>query len=577
MLSKRWEVAPPLPTDQLDFLPGYSDILKRIVYNRGFTNYDSAIRFLNPLSTNWNDPSNLLGISQAVERIQWGIQKGEKIAVYGDYDADGVTATALLTQLLRSLGADVMSYIPNRFDEGYGLNVDALDNLNENDIKLVITVDCGIRSNEEAKHAKDIGLDLIITDHHHPISELPESFAIINPKQENDPYPYKELSGVGIAFKLAVALLINKWPGIVINSFEYLPQELASYLDLVAIGSVADLVPLTGENRALVRLGLSQIRKPHRPGLYSLIKISGLTVNRISSADIGYILGPRLNASGRLDTALTSLRLLLTEDRNEAGLLAQELEMQNRKRQDITREIFNSVTERLASPKDQEALLLVAVDSSFNPGVIGLVASRLTEKFYRPAIVASSDGSYIRGSCRSIHEFHITNALDKCAELMEHHGGHAAAAGFTIRNELFPELIKRLRCIAEKELSNLDLRPVLKADAEVAFSELEEELIDELDLLQPTGHGNPAAYLVTRDLIVEWKRTVGKDNTHLKLGLFDGKRRFNAIAFNLGHWYDLLPSGSRIDALYTFEMNEFDGYYFPQLNVKDIKTAGSKD
>ena len=574
MLIKRWEVAPPIPSDQLDFLPGYSDILKRIVYHRGYTDYDSAIRFLNASSAHWNDPFTMLGVPQAVDRIQWAIQKDERIAVYGDYDADGVTATALLTQVLQTLGAEVISYIPKRFDEGYGLNVDALDYLYENDVRCVITVDCGIRSYEEVRHANKIGLDLIITDHHHPISELPESKAIINPKQDNDLYPYKELSGVGIAYKLAAALLIKKWPEIVINTYEYLPQELASYLDLVAIGTVADMVPLNGENRALVRLGLSQIRKPHRPGIYSLIKVSGSTVNKISSSDIGFILGPRLNASGRLDTALTSLKLLLTDDRLEAGLLAQELEMQNRKRQEITREIY-SQAEALAFSKDKEPLLLIAADPSFNPGVIGLAASRLTEKYYRPAIVATRGEINTRGSCRSIKEFHITKALDMCAELLEHHGGHAAAAGFTVRNDTFPVLIERLSRIAEQELSDLDLRPVLKADAEVALSDLEEELIDELDLLQPTGHSNPPAYLVSRDLKVEWKRTVGKDYSHLKLGLSDGKKRFNAIAFNLGHWNDHLPA--RVDVLFTFEMNEFDGYYSPQLNIKDIKPSGSKD
>jgi len=574
MLSKHWEVAPPIPSDQLDFLPGYSDILKRIVYHRGYTDYESAIRFLNASSAQWNDPFTMLGVPQAVDRIQWAIQKSERIAVYGDYDADGVTATALLTQVLQKLGAEVISYIPKRFDEGYGLNIDALDYLYKNDVRCVITVDCGIRSYEEARHANKIGLDLIITDHHHPISELPESKAIINPKQDNDLYPYKELSGVGIAYKLAEALLIKRWTNIVINTYEYLPQELASYLDLVAIGTVADMVPLNGENRALVRLGLSQIRKPHRPGIYSLIKVSGSTVNKISSSDIGFLLGPRLNAAGRLDTALTSLKLLLTDDRMEAGFLAQELEMQNRKRQEITREIY-SQAEALAFSQDKEPLLLVAADSSFNPGVIGLAASRLTEKYYRPAIVATRGEVNTRGSCRSIKEFHITEALDMCAELLEHHGGHAAAAGFTVRNDTFPELIERLCRLAEKELTALDLRPVLKADVEVALSDLEEELIDELDLLQPTGHSNPPAYLVSRDLKVEWKRTVGKDNSHLKLGLSDGKKRFNAIAFNLGHWNDHLPA--KIDVFYTFELNEFDGYYSPQLNIKDIRPCGSKD
>ena len=562
-IQKRWQVAPPVPPEIARALQPYSPILRSILYQRGYTSYDTARAFLEAQPPTGCQPEGMLGIQQAVERLHSAIQRNESIAVYGDYDADGVTATALLTQALRSLGGTVREYIPNRFDEGYGLNTDALDSLREAGVRLVVTVDCGIRSPAEAEHARRIGLDLIITDHHQPGESLPQAEAVINPKQPGDAYPDKSLAGVGLAYKLAQALFAK------IAGDSMLASQ---YLDLVALGTIADLAPLVGENRSLVRSGLQVIRSPARQGVMSLIGVAQLRPEQISAENIGFSLAPRLNAAGRLDSALAALRLLTTSDVSEAALLAQQLDDQNRDRQKITREI-QANAEQTVLAEDPEALLLFAASETYNPGVIGLAASRLCEQYYRPAIVAHHGDEFTRGSCRSIPEFHITQALDECSDLLVRHGGHAAAAGFTVRNNDLPELMQRLKAIARRELAGQDLRPVLRADAETSLYDLKVGLLDELEGLQPTGHGNPAAFLVSRNLKVLRSRTVGQDNAHLKLSVSDGRITYDAIAFRLGHWQAQMPPA--IDLLYTFEKNEYNGRSSLQLNVRDLKSSGS--
>jgi single-stranded-DNA-specific exonuclease len=317
---------------------------------------------------------------------------------------------------------------------------------------------------------------------------------------------------------------------------------------------------------------LDAIRKPRRQGLQALIGVCGLVPHRVKASDIGFVLGPRLNAAGRLDSALAAYELLTTQSINEAGRLAQQLDNQNRERQKITREI-QSRAEQIALAEDPDALLLFAADPEFNPGVVGLAASRLNERYYRPAIVAHQGEEFTRGSCRSIPEFHITNALDQCEELMERHGGHAAAAGFTVRNENLSELISRLREIAVEQLSDKDLRKIMHADLEIQLSDLLPEILEQLDILQPTGYGNPQAIFVSRELKVIDHRLVGREGTHLKLTVSDGWITYDAIAFGQGHWHAEMPLF--IDLMYTFEINEFNGKENLQLNVKDIKLSNS--
>lgn len=558
-LEKRWHIAPLIPEQANLELSAFHPVLRQLLYNRGLKLVLQAQNFLHARQPEGTDPMLLRDMPAAVERVEAAVRLKQRIAIYGDYDADGVTATALLVQYLRSLEADVIGYIPNRFDEGYGLNNEALDSLRAQGVSLVITVDCGIRSLVEAEFARRLGLDLIISDHHHPGPELPHACAIINPKQDGDDYPEKNLAGVGLAYKLAAAL------------DQRLGVRLAdSYLDLVALGTVADLAPLDGENRYLVRRGLEQIRSPQRQGIYSLIQISGLEAKNITATEIGFMLAPRLNAAGRLESALASLELLTTNENVTAGNLAQQLDLHNQERQRLTREI-QQAAEEIALGEDPQSFLLFAAHPDFNPGVVGLAAARLMDQYYRPAVVASRGEEFTRASCRSIQEFHITEALDRCADLMEHHGGHAAAAGFTVRNDRLDALVTRLKALAKEQLSGLDLRPVLRADLELPLRELKPELLPLLDMLQPTGIGNPRAQFVSRNLNVVSARPVGRENAHLKLRVSDGWITYDAIAFRQGHLAGSLPK--RLDLLYTFERNEFNGRVTLQLNVADIKPS----
>jgi single-stranded-DNA-specific exonuclease len=558
VLKKRWVVPDPITKEQADMLTGYPRIIQQILVNRGHETREAAERFLYAAIPSGSDPLSMVGIREAVTRIKRAISNNERIAVYGDYDVDGVTATALLTEVLDKLGADVEGYIPNRFDEGYGLNKEALKELHDQGKTLVITVDCGIRSPREVEYASGLGLDIIISDHHHPSDELPQAVAIINPKQSNDDYPYKELAGVGLAYKLASALSDNQ------------DQIVEGSLDLVALGTVADLAPLVNENRALVRAGLRYIREPHRQGLRSLIGVSRLDPHKITARDIGFVLGPRLNAAGRLDTAYAALELLMAKNVALAAKLAQMLDNQNRERREITREVQEHA-EQQALDGDPDALLLFAADPSYNMGVVGLAASRLVDRFYRPSIVAFEGEEYTRGSCRSIPEFHITDALDRCADLLVRHGGHAAAAGFTILNQNLPEFITRLRELANQQLADQDLRPTLTADVELPLSELKPDLLEYLNMLEPTGHGNPQARFISCDLFITRYKTVGRDGSHLKFSVTDRSITYDAIAFRQGEWAKNMPP--RVDLFYTFEENEYQGRKSLQLNVKDMRPS----
>ncbi len=564
--SKRWNISPKLTPQADQALEKFPPILRQLLFNRGYGTDAEARAFLRAEANFDTSPFQMTGMQAAVGRILYALEQREPIAIYGDYDVDGVTATALLVQTLQALGADVRGYIPNRFDEGYGLNNEALTALKEDGVGLVITVDCGIRSPDEAAHARSIGLDLIISDHHQPADLLPSAFALLNPKQAGDAYPDKDLAGVGVAYKLAQAL----WERFTLGG-QQIDFNLDTLLDLVALGTVADLAPLVGENRMLVRKGLQKIRATSRQGLFALANVAEMAIAKTTAVNIGFVLGPRLNAAGRLESALAAFELLTTQDVMLAGQLAQKLDVQNRERQRVTREI-QAKAEAMALADDPQAHILFAVDPGFNSGVVGLAASRLVETFYRPAIVGQQSEETTRCSCRSIPEFHITEALDQCADLLVRHGGHAAAAGFTVKNENLSALKECLKRIAAEQLSDQELCPTLVADLEVPLHEMKPEVLKYLEYLQPTGYGNPDAVFVSRNLQVKASRTVGAEAKHLKLSLSDGRVTFDAIGFRLGNLKESLPA--RIDVMYTFEANEFNGRTSLQLNLKDLKAAG---
>jgi single-stranded-DNA-specific exonuclease len=571
--KNRWLLQTRLTPEADAALAAHPPLLRQILFNRGIATAAEADAFLRAEPNFSTDPFQMKGMRVVVDRINLALTNQEPIAIYGDYDVDGVTATALLVQALRALGGNpstgsgqaIREYIPNRFEEGYGLNNDALTALANDGVKLVITVDCGVRSPDEARHARDLGLDLIISDHHEPSGTLPEAYAVLNPKQDGDLYPEKYLAGVGIAYKIAEALNVERLT---------LNVQLDNYLDLVALGTVADLAPLTGENRALVRKGLRQMSETTRQGLFSLANVAGQDLKKANAQTIGFTLGPRLNASGRLESALASFNLLTTTDVKEAGDLSLKLNQQNLERQKLTKEI-QITAETLALDGQTDSLLLFAVHPEFNHGVVGLAASRLSETYYRPAIVGNFGEETTRCSCRSIPEFHITHALDECADLLVRHGGHAAAAGFTVRNENLDALVARLRSIATRELGGRDLRPSLNADAEVPLARLTFEMLKQLEQLQPTGYGNPEPVFISRKVKVQSSRAVGAEGKHLKLSLTDGRVTVDAIGFRLGGLLPNLPP--LVDVLYTFEVNEYNGRASLQLNLKDIKPAGGPD
>ena len=562
---KRWIVRAAITPAVDAALSDYPRLFRQVLFNRGITGADQAAYYLNaecPPTT----PFDLIGMKEAVERILWAADHGEKVAVYGDYDVDGVTATALLVEALTKFNIDVRPHIPNRFEEGYGLNNEALTLLASQGVDLVITVDCGIRSPQEAEHARELGIDLIISDHHQPGPLLPTAAAVICPRQIGDPYPDKDLSGVGIAYKITQALL-EKRP--------LAGVKAEDWLDLVALGTVADVVPLRGENRAMVRAGLERLRLGRRQGIVSLAGAAGAKLPVLSAIDIGFTLGPRLNAAGRLESAMAALDLLMATDVMKAGPLAQKLDSQNRERQAKTRELQEKASALAQGASTGE--ILFAFSPEFNSGIVGLAAARLVETFYRPAIVGSIDpeNEFARASCRSIPEFHITHALDECKDLLERHGGHSVAAGFTVLTKNLAELQRRLTAIAAEQFSGKELIPTIQADAEVNLSQMRSEDVSELlrhlEGLQPTGQENPEAAFVSRGLRVVRERTVGSDSSHLKMTLSAGRATWDAIAFRQGKWHDQLPEA--IDVFYTFERNLFNGNVTMQLNVRDIKPA----
>ncbi len=475
-------------------------------------------------------------MNESVERIRRAIRGGEAIAVYGDFDVDGVTATALLVQALQSLGAKVKPYIPHRIDEGYGLNLEALKQLYEQGVRVVVTVDCGVRSLPEVAYGKQLGLDMIVTDHHAPGDELPDAFAVVNPKQTCCKYPWKELSGAGIAFKLAQALL-RADSRVPLNK-NRTPVSEEALFDLVALGTVADLVPLTGENRAFVKRGIGQLRQSERPGIQAMLRQAALKAELIDAGLIGYTLGPRLNAAGRLEHALMAYHLLTTQYPGEADDLAQKLEETNRERQRLTNEMTVKARESCPATATSDHLIWVAA-SEYPEGIVGLIASRLSEEFYRPAVAVHCGEQESRGSARSIPEFNIVAALDKCRDLLVRHGGHSMAAGFTVSNENLHVLEERLREIAETALVEKELAPTINVDAQAPLAEMNWQLYKSLEQLAPFGFGNREPLFVSRQVLVREARIVG--NEHLKLLLSDGQVVWDGIAFRQGSWLPDLP------------------------------------
>jgi len=566
-IPTKWELPSPVPAAIRARLNHIHPLILQILFNRGITDAEDVNEFFGHAARP-DDPFRLIGVRDAIAQLRDDITAGRTIAVYGDFDADGVTSTAVLVQTLRALGGDVMPYIPHRVDEGYGLNTGALAWLKEQSVSTVVTVDCGIRAVAEVDFGKSIGLKMIITDHHSIGPETPDADVIINPKLPESGYPFRDFAGVGVAYKLSQALLRVEQKNPIAPQPVTLQEE--DLLDLVAVGTVADIMPLIGENRTLVQEGLKKLQEARRPGIRALAQRSGVAPREIDATAIGFRLAPRLNAAGRLESAVLAYDLLVAPDDDAAEAIAYKLDLINRQRQQLTAEAVDWAIGELGDDPPDDILLVARKE--LNPGIAGLIASRLKEHYFRPALVAHLDGTEARGSARSIPQFHITAALDRCADLLIRYGGHAAAAGFTVPLENLPKLRRCLNDIAKEQLSPEDMVKTLAIDAIVPLRELDYALLAKLQELEPTGAANPTPVLAIPNLLVKGQYLVGSEGKHLKLRLTDGVVTFDAIAFGQGVRSDPLPM--RIDVAAYLNENVWRDRRSLQLMVQDIQPAG---
>jgi len=543
-----------------------SPIAARLLCIRGMPDADRARRFLSPTLDDLLDPFTLADMGAAVDRILSAIAQRERIAIHGDYDVDGITSTVILRRALEMLGADVTHFIPERLRDGYGLQPASLDRLHAEGVRVVISVDCGIRAVEAAQHARALGLDLIITDHHEPDIELPRALAVINPKRHDCQYADKNLAGVGVALKLVHALCART------GHVSWLP----AFVKVAAIGTLADVVPLTGENRVIAKLGLGMLSKgPHRVGLRSLLDVCGLTGKEIDSYHIGFVLAPRVNAAGRMSTPDIAARLLLAADEGmaaEARQLAEQLDAENLRRQQEEADIVAEA--RKAVETDLEVgsrTVIVVAGEGWHRGVIGIVASKLVDAFHRPAIVISTDGDVAHGSCRSIPSFNMLAALESCGEVMTRFGGHKQAAGLTMESSRIRELRARVNDFADVRLHPDDLRPRLWIDGALAFRGIDERVASELTTLAPFGAGNPRPVFQTRAVeIIDGPRRV-KDR-HLKMAFRQDGRVMRGIAWRASEREGFVTEHrTAIDLAFSLEQDVWNGERYLQLSIADFK------
>jgi len=561
----RWHLLPSQPTAQralveaLDVPP----LVAQLLINRGITSVEAAAQYLHPALERLHDPLLLRDMPRAVARLQQALQRREHIIVFGDYDVDGVTATALVTLLLRAKGANVSSLLPHRLTDGYGLNEQLVQTARQQGARLVITVDCGTTATEEISALARAGIDTIILDHHLPrLDALPPAHTLINPRHPACRYPHKGLASVGLAFKLAQALCQQE------------PAHWQPYLDLVALGTVADVVPLLDENRILVKHGLAQLAQTPRVGLRSLMDVAGMREERLRPFHVGFILGPRINASGRLGSAERALQLLLTDSSVEADDLAEALNGQNRERQRLEQQVLSEAMREVEETVDfSQTRVLVVGKEGWHIGVVGIVAARLVDRYHRPSIVIGFDGERGRGSGRSIPAFHLTDALAQCASSLESFGGHAAACGLTLRRARLSALRETLNALARELLPPAALVPAVTIDAELPLAIWREPLFHALETLEPYGAGNPEPAFLSRRLIVKHPpQRVGRN--HFKCWVTDGQLTGEAMGFRMAERIEELFEGAVVDCVYTPSLNRWDGTTTTlQLVLRDFRRA----
>jgi len=562
--SKAWQKHRPdreLSLKLSDSL-GISPVTAQVLINRNIDSGQKASEFLKPKLAGLSDPFDIPGMRDACKRVLLAKERGELVMVYGDYDVDGVTGTVIILETLRFLGINCGYYIPHRYDEGYGLNAEAVREIKEKGAGLIVTVDCGIGSWEEVHLANSLGMDVVVTDHHVPPKKLPSARALVNPKLIKGEHPSRELSGAGVAFKFSWALL--KEAGIRDVGM------MLSLLDLTSLGTIADVVPLVDENRILAVQGLESIASRKRVGLRCLMDAAGINGN-ITSTKVNFGISPRINAAGRLEHASLAVDLLLSRDEDEAREIAGRLNRINVKRQEIgskiQEEVFLSIRD-----KGGDDGIIISQGRDWHPGVIGIVASRVVDEFYRPTVLVGVADGVGRGSARSVDGFNIFEVLDTCRDLFLDFGGHESAAGFEIDADKIPELAGRLKKEANKKISVEELVPRISIDAEIGSADISMGLLKELETLSPFGKGNPEPVFLTKGLKLSNWRHVGK-GSHLKAKFSSGRAMLDVIGFGMGEYASMLDFSSSYDIVYTLRVSEWEGFEFAELRLVDMKKS----
>ncbi len=572
---KQWEIMPDDGRcEQLARGLNVSPLLAQVLINRGVTNSDTASMFLRPKLTELIDPLRMPGIEPAVERIKQAVVNKEKITVYGDYDVDGITGVSILWELLRLLGADVDYYIPHRIEEGYGLNAEAVRTLAESGSRLLITVDCGVTALDCAELAGQLGLDLIITDHHRPDDKIPEAIAVVHPALEQS-YPNQDSAGAMVAFKLAWAIANEFNPG------KRLEPKLREFMlgatSLAAMGTIADIVDLRGENRVLTSYGLKSLPQSKLPGILALIETAGLTGQQLDSFHIGFRLAPMLNAAGRMGHARLAVELLTSDSHTRSAQIAEYLKGQNDQRQRLERKIFKQacemIIERGLNHPDHKSIVLA--NESWHTGVIGIVASRIIEKFYRPTVminIGANGNGAAQGSARSIHGFCLLSAIKACSQNLLSFGGHEMAAGLTIKAEKIEQFANEFEIYAKQNLSEKDIAARLQIDAIVPLADLRRETVSELQMLGPFGEGNPEPIFATKGVrLAGQPRRVGAAQDHLQLVITDNTATVRCIGFRMGKLEKKLLEHEYFNVAYQPQLNTYNGNTNVEFILTDIQ------
>ena len=559
-MNKKWQICETdkEKVDELKSKYNISELLATILVNKNITTQKEINEFLNPTRNDFFDPFLMNDMDIAIKRIKKAIENQEKVIIYGDYDVDGITSITVLKSFLKDVGLDVDYYIPNRLEEGYGLNKNAIDEIAKKEYKLMITVDCGISAIEEVDYANSLGIEVIITDHHEPGDEIPKALAVVDNKRKDNKYPFRELAGVGVAFKVSQALA---------QSMNIREEEYLKYLDIVCVGTISDIVPLVSENRVITKLGLKLVKQTRNMGSRAIINSSGYS--QINSTTISFGVAPRINACGRMGKAEQALKLLLSKDIYEVNKLTQELNSYNRERQEIEKEIFENVLTKIEQNNLAKNRTIVVGGENWHHGVIGIVSSKITEKYFKPSILLSfeEDGTG-KGSGRSIPGFDLHEALMKCENCLEKFGGHSMAVGLTIKKENLEQFYKEFEKIAEENETE-NIIPIINVDAKIELDKIDKSVVEDLKQLEPFGEANKTPTFALKNIRIDSIRALS-EGKHLKLTLRENNQIINAIGFNIGELAEAYKIGDKIDIAGVLEINTFNGIDNLQINIKDI-------